>query len=294
MPRACIIYEGKHGFTETVIKKMAPILGPARYFPLAEYKNELRDKYDFFVIGGPVDNEKIDQSILDFVSANASWLSGKRVALFATCPSEVNGREQLEPLMKILGNSVVSAEVVHGDADHLDLPELVEYALRVKALINKGYVPMPAEQLKTYIEGFLKSYRYCTLCTGSGTRVRGTTINYTYRDGYIYAGCEGSGKFANLLLNNNVCISLFGPYPGYGREGPAENQVGLQLFGTATILDLASDEFKKMVEELVGDYNMIASLPFLLHRLSIKLDKAVIFWAQLAKMGYGNKQTYIF
>ncbi|GAI14907.1 unnamed protein product, partial [marine sediment metagenome] len=147
----------------TVIKKMAPILGSARYFPLAEYKNELRDKYDFFVIGGPVDNEKIDQSILDFVSANTSWLSGKRVALFATCPSEVNGREQLEPLMKVLGNSVVSAEVVHGDADHLDLPELVEYALRVKALFDKGYVPMPAEQLKTYIEGFLKSCKYCTI-----------------------------------------------------------------------------------------------------------------------------------
>lgn len=290
----CMIYEGKHGFTETVIKKMAPILGHARYFPLAECKNELRDKYDFFVIGGPVDNGKIDQGILDFVSANASWLSGKRVVLFATCPSEVNGREQLEPLMKILGNSVVSAEVVHGDADHLDLPELAEYALRIKALFDKGYVPMPAEQLKTYIEGFLGSYKYCTLCTGSGTRVRGTVIGYTYRDGYIYAICEGSGKFANLVLNNNVCISMFGPYPGYGQEGQAGNQVGLQLFGTVTILDPASDEYKKIMEILGVDYNMVASLTFILYGLSIKLDEAVIYWAQFDKMGYGSKQTYIF
>ena len=294
MRLTCIVYEDDQGIMETVVKKIALILGPGRYYRTAQFREDLIDEYDFFVIGSPAENARASRRILDFVSTNAKWLTNKRVALFSTCVSEVKGLEQLEPIKGILGKSVVSAETMRVDAEHLDLPELIEYALKVKNLLADCHLPLPAEQLKTYVEGFLRGNKYCTLCTGSGKRVRGTTINYAYHEGYIYAFCEGGEKFANLLLNNAVCISIFGHYPGYDQEGPEGNRAGLQLSGTATVLEPASAEYKKIMAIRGLNYNKLTSMPFILNGLSIKLHKAEFFWRQWSKMGYGSRQIYLF
>ena len=307
-----IIYESKYGSTEDAVKKMALMLAPSRYCRPAEFKSEFSKDCDFFVIGGPVYSENIDQRIFDFVSANNSWLSNKRVALFCTClDTSDRAMGYLEPLMKILGNSVVSTQAIGGkiqlekldqadlnamesfsqrssgrpprDVDRSDLEKLVDYSLRIKSIKDMGYKPMPTEQLKTHLEEFLKSRNTCTLCTSFGTRVRGTTINYTYHEGHIYAICEGSEKFGNVLLNNNVSVALYG-----------EKFTGLQLSGTATILYHGSDELKEMIETTGRDYSQLMALPFFLNGLSIKLHKAEFFCPEFGKLGYGSKQTYLF
>ena len=147
---------------------------------------------------------------------NRDWLSGKRVALFAFCPPGAGAESSLEALAGMLGDAVMPREIITIAPGQLDLVELAEIGLRIKALKDDGYVKLPPEEVRVHVETFLNSHRYCTLCTAYGDRVRGTTVTYTYHDGHIYILCEGSTKFANLILNDNVCIALYAPYKGGG------------------------------------------------------------------------------
>ncbi|MCX8126533.1 MAG: hypothetical protein N3E40_05295, partial [Dehalococcoidia bacterium] len=213
MATAFIIYETRYGSTEEAVRKMALILGPARYCRTTEFREVNPDKYDFFVLGAGVYNEVIDPRLSHFITTNREWLKKKKVALFATCLSGVRGLHYLEPLTKILGDSVVITGMVDGrfkkdqltpedyaimkhfyetikmpfqDTDRTSLPRLTEFCLRIKALRDADRKTMPSDQLKKHIEDFINSHDTCVLGTGYGDSVRTTPVSFKYHEGHIY------------------------------------------------------------------------------------------------------------
>lgn len=264
------------------------ILGAGRYFKTAEFTPDLRDTYDFYFIGGPVRYDKLDILVTDFVSNNRDWLRDKRVVLFGVGVPGAVRDGCFAPLTDMLGEAVLGQEVVSVAPGKLDLSAIAETGLRVKAIRDAGDVKLSPSKLKQHIEKFLGSHKYCTLCTAYGERVRGTVVSYKYHDRHMYIVCEGAAKFANLILNDNVCIALYAPYQG-GRR-PA----GIQLTGKAKILDPASDAYRRMMEIKGSDYRRLTTLPWIVWGLDIKLEKAEFWWSEWRNQGIGPKQTYYF
>ncbi len=314
MHKTLIIYETRYGFTATVAANLALVLGPARYCRPVEFEYNFRD-FDFFVIGSPIYGGQIDKRIHDFVFLNRDWLKDKHIALFCTCLMADEGKSCLEPLREMLGDSAVWAEVILGqlslsklnaedynslqdfcnrvgfpfqDHNMFDIETLVGQALRLKAVKDSPLQPMPREDLKHAVEDFLNSHNTCALCSGFKTRVRSTPIEYTYRDGYMYILSEGGEKFANLLLNSNVSVSIYDPYEGM------ENLGGMQIWGKAAIVERGSEEYKSILEIKSLNYGETDALPFYLNAIKVRLDRAEFLWSRFESMGYDTKQIYYF
>ena len=314
MQRALLIYDSKYGSTETLVKQMALILGPSRYCRPAEFKEEYRS-FDLIVIGAPLYREHLPAALVEFVVANHIWLRSKRVALFCTCLSRVQGARQLQALARMIGDHVLVSRALGGrlnlerldaqdstdiaafcrqtgvplsNVDLHDADELVEFALGLKALKDDGDRSMPGELLHAAIEEFLTSHNTCTLSTGSGSRVRGTPIEYSYQDGQLYLLSEGGEKFANLLLNPNVAVTAYEPYQGMNRLA------GLQLSGQAVLIDGGSAEYGRALDLKGINATRVVSLPILLNVIRIRLDRAEFLSSRLQEMGYGMRQVHRF
>lgn len=282
MARTGIIYESDTAKQNGAVRNLMFILGAGRYFKTSEFTPELRDTYDFYFIGGPVNNGKLSNKLTDFVTDNQEWLQKKRVALFALSKTGT-GNGCFSPLIQTLGAAVLGKEVINAT----DVPAIAEAGLRVKTLRDSGDIKLPAAELKQLVEKFLEAHKYCTLCTGYGNRVRGTAVTYKYHNGHIYIVCEGAAKFANLILNDNVCIAIHAPFQNVGTAG-------LQLTGKVEIMDPASDAYRRMTEIKGSDYERLTHLPWILWGLDVKLEKAEFWWAEWRNRGIGPKQTYYF
>lgn len=282
MARTGIIYESDTAKQNSAVRNLMFILGAGRYFKTSEFTPELRDAYDFYFIGGPVKGSKLDARVTDFISNNLEWLGNKRVALFAL-GKPATGNGCFSKSAGMLGDAVLGKEIINVT----DVPAIAEAGLRVKTLRDSGDVKLPAAELRQLVENFLEGHKYCTLCTGYGNRVRGTAVTYKYHNGHMYIVCEGAAKFANLILNNNVCIAIHAPFQSVGTAG-------LQLTGKVEILDPASDAYHRMTEIKGSDYERLTHLPWILWGLDVKLEKAEFWWAEWRNRGIGPKQTYYF
>lgn len=316
MARAFIVYETRYGSTEEAVKKMALILGPARYCRTADFKPEYRENYDFFVLGAGVYNEIIDQRLSDFAAANRDWLSKKKVALFGTCLSGIRGLHYVAPLARMLGNCVVLTGMVDGkfkkdlltpedfaimknfyetvklpfqDTDRTNLPKLTDFCLKIKALKDVDYKAMPADQLKTHVEEFLNSHNTCVLCTGYGDSVRSTPVTCRYRDGNLYIVSEGGRKFANILANPNVSVTIHNESAS-GKFARA----GIQLTGTVSVITPDNPEHPEVFKVLGLDYQRLNSLPWIMNGLKIRLSKAEFRWRGFDDFGCARVQPYDF
>lgn len=305
-----IIYESKYGSTKEIAKNLAMILGPAKYCTTEEWKEEYKN-CEYIVIGSPVYSEKIHPKIYDFVYRNSYWLKMKKVFLFCVNLMQKGGDRYLESLNNILGDCVVSSQVLGGklildnldsedyqkmknftkvygvpfqDVDLYNLNKISEYGLSIRK--HRDYIiKMPREELKAYVEKFLAEHNTCALSTGYNNLVRCTPLEYTYDDGYMYILSEGGFKFANLLLNDNVSISIYEPFQGMN------TLLGMQITGKAKIIEDGCEEYKAYLE-----YRKINEdkLPSPLHLIRIEVECAEILSHELNKMGYGVKHYYKF
>ncbi|MCX8126779.1 MAG: pyridoxamine 5'-phosphate oxidase family protein, partial [Dehalococcoidia bacterium] len=316
MARTFIVYETRYGSTEEAVKKMALILGPARYCRTTEFKPEYRDNYDFFVLGAGVYVEAIDPRLSNFVTANKDWLTKKKVALFATCLSGIRGLNYVAPLARMLGECVVITGMVDGkfkkdqltpedyaimkqfyetvkmpfeDTDRTNLPRLTEFCLKMKAIKDADYKAMPAGQLKTYIEEFITSHNTCVLGTGSGNQVRTTPVTFKYHEGHIYIVSEGGRKFVGLLANPNVSITIHNE-----TDSGKFARAGLQLTGTASIIAPYDPEHRQVFDIMGLDYQRLSSLPWVMNGIKVKLTRAEFRWRGFDEKGYSRVQHYDF
>jgi hypothetical protein len=287
-PRAGLVYVAEDGQQEAAIRYLMLIIGAGRYFCVDEFDADWRDRYNIYLIGGPVANGAVDARVQQFVRSNRDWLTKKRVVLFGFRRHGESVEAALEPLHEALGDAVLDRIGVAMPPVGLNLPEIARIGLRMKRAKEGGARMLSPQQVKSRVEDFLRSARHCVLCTGRDGEVRGTTVSYTYHDGHAYIMSEGSEKFANLLVNDRVSIALFVP------RTPSRGEAGLQLSGKASIWHPDSEEYRRIIEIRGGNYENLRSLPFLLWALDVKLDTAELWASDLTDEGYSPKQTYSF
>ncbi len=107
---------------------------------------------------------------------------------------------------------------------------------------DSGSIKMEHSELLAAVDAYIKANNTCALATGSGSFVRCTPIEYTYRDGAFWFFSEGGMKFVALEMNQNVCLAIFDRYEGFGKIK------GMQVSGTAEIIELFSDEYIEMTK----------------------------------------------
>jgi len=287
-PRAGLIYAAAEEAEQTAVRHLMFIIGAGRHFHVAGFNPAVADNYNFYVVGGSIVDGLIHPDVVRFVAGNRSWLEEKRVVLFGFVAPGESVEPALAPIRALLGNAVAAQVPVCIGVDPADATSVVEAGLHLRRLKEQGGVHLSPPELRVHIEKFLNKRKHCVISTGFGTRVRGTSVSYKYHDGHVYISSEGSGKFANIILNNNVCVSTFGPYD-HGSK-PA----GIQLSGTVTILDPASDAYRRMAEIKQRDYEKQLAYPFILWGLDVQIHKAEFWWPGAMKLGLTPKQTYYF
>lgn len=313
MLNTILIYESKYGSTEEIIKIMAKILGPAHYYTVDEYKEKKPDG-DLFIIGSPIYREEPDQKILKFITENTEWLKQKKVALFCTCLRGAGSHQYLKPLQTYIGKGVIASKALRGrlvidkldkfdydnfmafciknvcsfqDVDLINTREIIDYALYLKK-IKDTTSKMPQHQVRIHIEEFIQNHDTCTLSTGIGDRVRGTPIEYTYRGGYLYILSEGGEKFANILLNNNVAISIYDPFQGMNQLG------GMQIRGRSFLVEENTSEYREIIAMKGIEYEKLVQFPAKLYAIKVKIKEVEFIWYKFKEMGYEIKQYYHF
>jgi hypothetical protein len=314
MQRCLVLYTSRYGHTDMAAKSLALVLGPARSCTPETFQDEYRS-FDWFIIGGPVYAETLDPTLLEFVGRHVAWLREKRIAIFCTCLMTAHGDEYLEPLRALLGEAVVWARPVGGsiainrlleedlvaletfcdqvglplqDMTRFDAELLMRQALEIKALRDAGGDRLPADALKARLEAFLEAHNTCTLSTGFGERVRGTPIEYLYADGSLYMFSEGGEKFANILLNRRVSVSVYDAYAGM------DKLAGVQMSGDASVVSWGSSEYRQVAELKRLDYQRLAALPMALNLLRVRLRRAEFVWSPFAALGADVRQIYDF
>jgi len=290
MPLTAIIYESNCQETETAVKDLMMIIGAGQHYKSSEFPAELQDYYSTYTVGGPVTKGNMDERITGFVGANRDWLCSKRIFLFGLVSRQINDDSHFAPLKEILGKVVLGCEDIIAAPGKLDLVELASTGLRFNEKAQQEvYVALPPEKLRASIEKFLTGHKFCVLSTAYGDRVRGNTQTYVYQDGYLYLPWEGQAEFANLILNDNVCIAVHDFYEG------ASYPARMQLYGKAEILELGSDAYKRMWKIRGWTEEQFASWHYIMWGITVKIERVEFWWtAEWKRLGVGRKQTYYF
>ncbi|MQN01055.1 MAG: pyridoxamine 5'-phosphate oxidase family protein [Lachnospiraceae bacterium] len=151
---------------------------------------------------------------------------------------------------------------------------------------DKDSVKMDSEALLSEIEAFLGRHKVCALATAAGDFVRCTPIEYNYVDGAFYLFSEGGLKFRALESNKHVCLAIYS-------EGGFGNLEGLQVTGTAEIIEPWSEEYLKLVNFKKLPIDMMEKMPQPINLIKIAPEVYDFLDSDLKKKGFGNRQQLI-
>lgn len=97
--------------------------------------------------------------------------------------------------------------------------------------------------------------------------MRCTPIEYTYREGALYLLSEGGERFAHLMLNRQVSVAVYNKYTGMASLG------GVQITGTAAIVDQGSTEYAEILELKGLNPDQFVALPMDLNLIRIDIRR---------------------
>lgn len=284
LQRTLVVYNSRFGTTYEIAKKIALILGPSKVCKCDEKNFDIKD-YDFIVFGTPVYNGSIDENIIKFILKNYDLIKGKKCAAFCCCINQKDKEKYFKPLKEVLGESLIYIESI----DNKNIDEIIDFALKLKHMKEDMLTnSIPKAKLKFYIEEFLNCHTTCTLSTSSYKRVRGTPIEYNYKNNHIYLLTEGGEKFCNLLKNCSVSLSIYDNFQGMGKLA------GMQIDGQAFLIDEKSREYKDILNLKGVSFENIIKLPITMNIIKIKLLKAEFIYYKFKSLGYDSKQIYYF
>ena len=273
------------GDAETSVRQLASIIGSARCCRLDEFTPDYFESHDYFIIGGAWDQGHVLADLSGFIAANLDSLKQKKVAFFTLGGTAAEAAPVRASLAAALPwDGIFASEHIPGGTHGVDAPALAAAALRIRARFREMRPPMQPDEVRRRVEDILGAETYIILSTGAGTELRGTTVGYKYRGGCVYALCEGAEKFANILLNPRVALTLY-RMPDYD---------GLQATGSASVLYPGTEAYRETCELLGKDHARLTGLPFALNLLVVKLHKAEYYSAKMREAGYDSKQVCYF
>ncbi len=312
LQRTLILYESKYEVSEKIVGYLSLIMGSSKVCRVDEFTDSYKH-FDLFIIGSSVYEEIENNKIMKFIIENNYWLKEKNIALFCDCCDKGLGEMYLHSLEDLLGEKTVCSKVIAGeilpkglksikDTDcflskvnskniefsKFNIEEVINFALNLNEVRNKLKRKVPEETVKALLESFLTTNNTCTLCTGKEGKVRGTTIEYFYSQGYIYMLTEGGEKFANILLNPNVSICIYSSLKGMNRAN------GVQISGIASLVYMNCKEYNEILRKRGLKSEQLMVFPAYLNLLKVKLNKAEYLSYKFVEMGYEGKQNYIF
>ncbi len=128
---------------------------------------------------------------------------------------------------------------------------------------DRDSIRMDEELLKNRIEQFITAHNTCALATACDGFVRCTPIEYNYIGGFFYLFSEGGLKFKALKENKQVALAIYEPYGGFGKLK------GLQVTGSAEIVEPFSGEYLKLLEHKKIPLEAMKKLPQPMHLIKI-------------------------
>ena len=310
MLKTLVVYSGKYGTTEEVAQTISLITGPARYCSVENFKEEYRD-FEFVVLGAPVYKEKLDQPLVEFVKNNSEWLKEKSVAAYCTCLDTDGGLRELNDLsreyqvefltLKALGGRLILEDLdsddqvsieeflelvklPHEDMDFYNTEEVIKFSMKLKGLKEKLLKKLEHEKLVSTVDEFINSHNTCTLATCNAGKVRSTPIEYSYFKKHLYLLSEGGEKFSNLLLNNNVSLSIYDSFNGMN------SLAGMQITGKASILSETSDEYEAVIKLKGLNMEALNRLPVILNIIEIEITRIEFLYSKFKEMDADPKQ----
>ncbi len=146
---------------------------------------------------------------------------------------------------------------------------------------------MPREALKQAVWAYIEANNTCALATGTGDYVRCTPIEYSFHDGKFWMFSEGGEKFIGLEKNENVCLSIYDKYDGFG------NLKSLQVMGKAEIIEPFSDAYNVHAQIKHIPLDALKKLESPMHLICVTPEKIEVLNSEFKKEGYSIRQTYV-
>lgn len=191
--------------------------------------------------------------------------------------------ERLRAAGEVFGDRLVLAGTVPADP-----VALADAAVALRRRLYRGASEMPAAELRALVMEELAARSTCTLCTGHGDAVRATPIEYLLLDGRLYLFSEGGEKFAHLFANPCVSVAVYDPFVSMS------TLFGLQLTGSATLVEAWSAEYVRALTAKGLAPERIRALPVLIHQVRIDLEEAELVSSEAQERGYAPRQRLRF
>lgn len=164
--------------------------------------------------------------------------------------------------------------------NHKEYQEASEYWNRKDA----ESVKMERSELLRVSEDYIQANNTCAFATGCGSFVRCTPIEYSYRDGAFWLFSEGGQKFVALENNHNVCMAIYDKYEGM------EKLKGMQITGTAEIIEPFSEEYIKIAEYKKISVAALKKLQHPMNLIRIIPLRIDFLNSEFKKKGYASRQ----
>lgn len=152
---------------------------------------------------------------------------------------------------------------------------------------DKDSVKMDREELAKEITEFVKKHQVCAFATAAGDFVRCTPIEYSFVDGSFYMFSEGGLKFRALEKNKHVCLAIYEENAGFG------NLAGLQVTGTAEIIEPWSEEYLKLAAYKKIPVEALKKLPQTMNLIKVVPEVYDFLKSDLKKRGFGSRQQLV-
>ncbi len=150
----------------------------------------------------------------------------------------------------------------------------------------KDTCDMPAAELQKAVDALLQAHNTCTLCTGFGTHLRATPIEYTYANSALYFLTEGGEKFASLAANPHASAAVYTEYSGMGELE------SVQLEGIAVEIEAFSPEYLEIIGKKGYSAANLKTMPLTLHMLKLEPERCEILKSKFKNKGHSVRQTF--
>lgn len=292
METTLVIYE-RDPALRPVAALAAKLLGPSR---LVELGSGLENPAHFACVAFVFSPEALPEggrmsaAAAGFFAGRQNQLRAKRLALLCVSDDLRASGAVLEEMQKLLGSCIydfvrLPEAPAGGKEDAPCRTRLAERLIQLKRRLRAA-PDMPRGLLEEEISKILLAHNTCTLCTGTGTFLRATPLEYVYREGALYLISEGGEKFACLAANPRAAVAVYSPYTDF------DSLEGLQIEGEASLVRPFSEEYLRVMEARELTEERLRALPASLGLIRVRPTRIEALRGEFKKEGYRTRQVW--